>query len=56
VSTPGTAQDLAAALVSALESNVVSPPDLAFNLLAEDNLDNQKLVVRVLEKWQFTLG
>ena len=50
ITTPVTAQDLAAALISALESNPVSPVaapnDVAFLiLLAEDNLVNQKLAV-----------
>ncbi|KAF8990572.1 hypothetical protein BDQ17DRAFT_1371736 [Cyathus striatus] len=56
VTTPVTAQDLAAALISALESNTVSPVaapnDVTFDiLLAEDNLVNQKLAVKILEKY-----
>ena len=56
VTTPATAQDLAAALISALESNTVSPVaptnDIIFDiLLAEDNLVNQKLAVKILEKY-----
>ncbi|KAJ3718826.1 hypothetical protein C8R42DRAFT_697269 [Lentinula raphanica] len=56
VTTPVSAQDLAMALVSELESNTVSPVaaanDVTFNiLLAEDNLVNQKLVVKILEKY-----
>ncbi|KAG5221388.1 two-component histidine kinase Le.nik1 protein [Salix suchowensis] len=51
-----TAQDLASALISALESNTVSPVsapnDVVFDiLLAEDNLVNQKLAVKILEKY-----
>ncbi|KAG9312444.1 HAMP TYPE histidine kinase [Chiua virens] len=56
VTTPVTAQDLAAALISALESNTVSPVaapnDIVFDiLLAEDNMVNQKLAVKILEKY-----
>lgn len=56
VTTPVTAQDLAAALISALESNTVSPVaapnDVVFDiLLAEDNMVNQKLAVKILEKY-----
>ncbi|KAJ3780748.1 histidine kinase [Lentinula aff. detonsa] len=56
VTTPVSAQDLASALVSALESNTVSPVaaanDVTFDiLLAEDNLVNQKLAVKILEKY-----
>ena len=56
VTTPATAQDLSAALISALESNTVSPVaapnDVTFDiLLAEDNLVNQKLAVKILEKY-----
>ena len=56
VTTPVTAQDLSAALISALESNTVSPVsapnDVTFDiLLAEDNLVNQKLAVKILEKY-----
>lgn len=56
VTTPATAQDLASALISALESNTVSPVsapnDVVFDiLLAEDNLVNQKLAVKILEKY-----
>lgn len=56
VTTPATAQDLSAALISALESNTVSPlpaqTDVTFDiLLAEDNLVNQKLAVKILEKY-----
>ncbi|KAJ3831745.1 hypothetical protein F5878DRAFT_667245 [Lentinula raphanica] len=52
VTTPVSAQDLASALVSELESNTVSPVaaanDVTFDiLLAEDNLVNQKLVMDV---------
>lgn len=56
MTTPVTAQDLAAALISALESNTVSPVaapnDIVFDiLLAEDNMVNQKLAVKILEKY-----
>jgi osomolarity two-component system, sensor histidine kinase NIK1 len=49
-------QDLASALIAALESNTVSPVsapnDIVFDiLLAEDNLVNQKLAVKILEKY-----
>ncbi|OCH92001.1 histidine kinase [Obba rivulosa] len=55
VTTPVTAQDLAAALISALESNTVTPVvaenDIPYEILiAEDNLVNQKLAVKILEK------
>ncbi|KDQ51728.1 hypothetical protein JAAARDRAFT_139768 [Jaapia argillacea MUCL 33604] len=54
--TPVSAQDLASALISALESSTVSPVsapnDIVFDiLLAEDNLVNQKLAVKILEKY-----
>lgn len=56
MTTPVTAQDLASALISALESNTVSPVaapnDIVFDiLLAEDNMVNQKLAVKILEKY-----
>ncbi|KAF6745806.1 two-component histidine kinase Le.nik1-like protein [Ephemerocybe angulata] len=56
ITTPVTAQDLASSLISALESNTVSPVsapnDVTFDiLLAEDNLVNQKLAVKILEKY-----
>ncbi|KAA1473198.1 hypothetical protein DENSPDRAFT_779569 [Dentipellis sp. KUC8613] len=56
VTTPVTAQDLSSALISALESSTVSPAaatnDVTFDiLLAEDNLVNQKLAVKILEKY-----
>lgn len=56
MTTPVTAQDLASALISALESNTVSPVaapnDVVFDiLLAEDNMVNQKLAVKILEKY-----
>jgi osomolarity two-component system, sensor histidine kinase NIK1 len=56
VTTPVSAQDLASALISALESSTVSPAaatnDVVFDiLLAEDNLVNQKLAVKILEKY-----
>jgi osomolarity two-component system sensor histidine kinase NIK1 len=56
VTTPVSTQDLASALISALESSTVSPAgatnDVMFDiLLAEDNLVNQKLAVKILEKY-----
>ncbi|KAH6897665.1 hypothetical protein BKA70DRAFT_1315390, partial [Coprinopsis sp. MPI-PUGE-AT-0042] len=56
ITTPVSAQDLASSLISALESNTVSPVsapnDVTFDiLLAEDNLVNQKLAVKILEKY-----
>jgi osomolarity two-component system, sensor histidine kinase NIK1 len=56
VTTPISAQDLASALITALESNTVSPvsapTDVVYDiLLAEDNLVNQKLAVKILEKY-----
>jgi osomolarity two-component system, sensor histidine kinase NIK1 len=56
VTTPVSAADLASALISALESSTVSPVaatnDITFDiLLAEDNLVNQKLAVKILEKY-----
>ena len=56
VTTPASAQDLSAALISALESNTVTPivaeNDVPYDILiAEDNLVNQKLAVKILEKY-----
>ena len=49
-------QDLASALISALESNTVTPivaeNDVPYDILiAEDNLVNQKLAVMIVEKY-----
>ena len=56
ITTPVSFQDLAAALINALESNTVSPiaasNDKTYDiLLAEDNIVNQKLAVKILEKY-----
>jgi osomolarity two-component system sensor histidine kinase NIK1 len=58
--TPVSMQDLASALISTLESNTVSPVlvpnDVTFDiLLAEDNLVDQKLAVKILEKYRHTV-
>jgi osomolarity two-component system, sensor histidine kinase NIK1 len=56
VTTPISLQDLCTALITALDSNTISPvaetTDVVYDiLLAEDNLVNQKLAVRILEKY-----
>jgi len=56
VSSPPSPQDLSSALISALESNAVSPvaapTGVRFDiLLAEDNVVNQKLAVQILNKY-----
>jgi osomolarity two-component system sensor histidine kinase NIK1 len=55
-----TAQDLSSALISAIESNTVIPVsvpnDVIFDiLLTEVNLVNQKLAVKILEKYGHTV-
>ncbi|PBK60059.1 hypothetical protein ARMSODRAFT_966454 [Armillaria solidipes] len=56
VTTPITAHDLSAALICALESNTVVPVTVPNDttldiLLAEDNVVNQQLAVKILEKY-----
>ena len=56
MTTPVSPQDLSSALISALESNAVSPvaapTGVRFDiLLAEDNIVNQKLAVQILTKY-----
>lgn len=56
VNIPCSPQDLASALISALESNAVSPVAAPTGvrydiLLAEDNVVNQKLAVQILNKY-----
>ena len=56
ITTPVSEQDLASALISALESNTVTPivaeKDVPYDILiAEDNLVNQKLAVMIVEKY-----
>ncbi|KAG1228228.1 hypothetical protein G6F68_019506 [Rhizopus microsporus] len=51
-----TVSDLAYTLLPALESHAAAPNDSSIPmpldiLLAEDNIDNQKLAVRILEKF-----
>ncbi|KAJ7619459.1 hypothetical protein FB45DRAFT_839951 [Roridomyces roridus] len=54
--TPITTLDLSSVLLSALENNTVNPASAATDvtydiLLAEDNMVNQKLALRILEKY-----
>ena len=56
VTTPVASADLMNALISALESNTVTPAVTEHNviyriLIAEDNMVNQKLAVKILEKY-----
>ncbi|KIY49681.1 hypothetical protein FISHEDRAFT_40420 [Fistulina hepatica ATCC 64428] len=56
INADASASDLASALITALESNtqnpVFQPNDISFDiLLAEDNMVNQKLAVKILEKY-----
>lgn len=56
VNLPCSAQDLSSALIAALESNAVGPVsttnDVSYLiLLAEDNHVNQKLALKILEKY-----
>ena len=54
-------QDLTLAFISALELSTITPAaatnDMVFDiLLAKDNLVNQKLAIRILEKYEHSQG